>query len=112
MGYGPRGESENWWSFASELNFPERSNYVNGQLTLGENIADLGGVSSAWRTYKRMDAERALPRIMKDEKITNDRLFYYQIAQNWCDKNGPSRSCYLLQADVHSPHNARVNGPF
>jgi len=49
---------------------------INGQLTLGENIADNGGIHTAFRAYKDMGVKESLP-----SNLTNDQLFFLSFGQ-------------------------------
>ncbi len=118
------GALRDWWTAADKANFQkltgalvaqynelcpldEGKTCVNGTLTLGENIGDLGGLSMAYRAYKMsLDSEEA-PVI---NGLTGDQRFFMAWAQVWRNK---SREEYLrnqLTTDPHSPADFRVNG--
>lgn len=79
---------------------------VNGQQTLGENIADLGGLHTAWNTYKKnKPATQVIP------EISNDKLFWVFAGQTWCQKDTKASAKAQIQYDVHSPGPLRVDGP-
>ena len=88
---------------------------MNGSLTLGENIADNGGIHVAYRSYEKLKAldpnASAIPLMTENKNITNDQLFFIYYAQNWCQKLSKDRAEMLLKKDVHSPGLARVRGP-
>ncbi|XP_053316875.1 endothelin-converting enzyme-like 1 [Spea bombifrons] len=91
-------------------NFTVYNQQVNGKLTLGENIADMGGLKLAYYAYQKWvrenGPERPLPRL----KYTHDQLFFIAFAQNWCVKRR-SQSIYLqVLADKHAPEPYRVIG--
>ncbi|MEM1132605.1 MAG: M13 family metallopeptidase [Pseudomonadota bacterium] len=118
------GVLRNWWSEEDLANFKQLTSAlveqynklcplddgetcVNGQLTLGENIGDLGGLSMAYRAYKlSLNGEEA-PVI---DGLTGDQRFFMAWAQVWRNK---SREAFLrrqLKTDPHSPADYRVNG--
>jgi len=91
--------------------------YVNGENTLGENIADMGGAKNAYRAYQAWikangtdaDAGSAKSRIMPS--LTNDQLFFVMLGQTWCTKATDAGLASQVVNDVHSPSKFRVNGP-
>jgi len=110
----------NWWTNTSEIEFDQRATClvnqyntfqvfgrnVSGISTLGENIADLGGLNLAFSAYKN-----APPPSQLVSAFTNDQLFFLSFAQNWCTKNSQADAYNRLANDVHSPNKWRVNGP-
>ncbi len=84
---------------------------VNGSLTLGENIADLGGLTMAYyglKLYMNKHPE------MKDKKLdgfTPEQRYFLGWAKVWCVKHRPEALKQRLITDVHSPGRFRVNGP-
>ncbi|CAG0895497.1 unnamed protein product [Darwinula stevensoni] len=129
--FDDRGNLVNWWTEATTDAFLERAMcfveqydsykvpelsefledpHVNGQLTLGENIADNGGMGEAWFAYLkyigRNGAEPSLPGL----DLTPQQLVFVTVAYNWC---GHSKKEFLLnqiQNDPHSPAKFRVYG--
>jgi endothelin-converting enzyme/putative endopeptidase len=83
---------------------------VNGRLTLGENIADLGGVQVAFNAYKDYIGNRpaSAPTV---EGMTDDQLFFIAYAQTWCTLTRPQTERMLAAIDPHAPPRFRVNGP-
>jgi predicted metalloendopeptidase len=80
---------------------------VNGKLTLGENIADNGGLAGAYSAYTKASAsEPPLPGV----GLTNNQLFFVSFAQVWCGMSRPAAEHMSLLTDVHSPKKARVVG--
>ncbi|MXP15416.1 M13 family peptidase [Altererythrobacter confluentis] len=80
---------------------------VNGRLTLGENIGDLGGLSLAYRAYKlSLDG--------KEDKVidglTGDQRFFLAWAQVWRSSQREDNARQRLRTDPHSPEEFRVNG--
>ncbi len=84
--------------------------HVNGELTLGENIADNGGVKQAWGGWKSLEAAGKAPSPLLSG-ITNDQLFFIGFAQTWCSKRSPEIQRLFAQVDPHSPPELRVNIP-
>jgi putative endopeptidase len=82
---------------------------LNGKLTLGENIADMGGLKLAFYAYRSMrkDAKEALVA----EGFTEDQQFFLSHAQGWCTKMREEFERLLVQTNAHSPPRFRVNGP-
>lgn len=79
---------------------------VNGKLTLGENIADLGGLKLAYAAYKATHKDAATI-----SGFTPDQQFFLSHAQAWCQNMRPQERAVRTKTDPHSPANWRVNGP-
>lgn len=79
---------------------------VNGKLTLGENIADLGGVKLAYETLRREN-------LAKDDasEFTPEQSLFLGFAQSWCGKYRDEALRLLVATNPHSPPSLRVNGP-
>jgi predicted metalloendopeptidase len=80
--------------------------FVDGKLTLGENIADLGGLKLAYRAFKASSAPPA-----SVPGLTDDQLFFVAAAQNWCNVASPQWETMLVRSNTHSPGRFRVIGP-
>lgn len=80
---------------------------VNGRLTLGENIGDLGGLSLAYRAYKMSLNGKEAPVI---DGLTGDQRFFMSWAQVWRAKYRDEATRQQMATDPHSPPNYRVNG--
>jgi putative endopeptidase len=80
---------------------------VNGQLTLGENIGDLGGLSLAYRAYKLSLGGQEAPVI---DGYTGDQRFFMAYAQVWRGKQRDEQTRQSLVTDPHSPPHYRING--
>ncbi|RHY27833.1 hypothetical protein DYB32_006501, partial [Aphanomyces invadans] len=78
---------------------------VNGKLTLGETIADNGGLKTSFRAYH--EYLKSFPSQYTTE--TGDKLFFLSFAQGWCSKNSDARLTAVL-ADPHPPGRFRVAG--
>ncbi len=80
---------------------------LNGQQTLGENIADLAGLVIAYEAYHRALGGKDAPVI---DGMTGDQRFFLSYAQSWKTKYRPERLRDLAVSNVHSPAEFRVNG--
>lgn len=123
--YGPKGKKEKWGTPESEKKFNEAAEClvkqygdyqidemnVDGKLTLGENIADNGGVKQAFLAYQhwvdRNGKEKQLPGL----GVTNEQAFFLSYAQIWCQKKTKKAFENMIRADPHSPGKFRVKGP-
>jgi endothelin-converting enzyme len=120
--YDASGNYRQWWTPQSVKNFEERtkcfasqySNYsvdgyrVNGQLTLGENIADNGGLHTSYQAYKKLADGLNLPAI--NGKYTHNQMFFIGFAQVWCTLYTPQYLQDLTETNPHSPGTIRVLG--
>ncbi|XP_056138989.1 endothelin-converting enzyme 2b isoform X1 [Lampris incognitus] len=122
--YDKEGNLRSWWLNSSVEAFGRRtecmvqqySRYadngenLNGKQTLGENIADNGGLKAAYHAYrswvKRNGEEKRLPAV----NLTNDQLFFVGFAQVWCSVRTPESAHEGLVTDPHSPPRYRVIG--
>ncbi len=119
------GSLREWWDPAVVTRFTDRTKCVsdlysgfevepgvkvNGQLTLGENIADFGGVKASFRGWQAWSERNGKPAPMI-EGFTNDQLFFLGFAQGWCSLRSPEFSRMLVTVDPHSPPQFRVDGP-
>jgi predicted metalloendopeptidase len=115
--FDENGNLQNWWSETSTQKFAERAQClinqydqykvadgvpVQGALTLGENIADLGGLKIALNAYQKVSP--AAPRAEEYQR------FFVAYAQSWCGKATPEYEKNIVQVDPHSPARFRVNG--
>jgi putative endopeptidase len=82
--------------------------HVNGKLTLGENLADLGGLSIAYEAFKNT------PQGKSNEKIdgfTPEQRFFLNWAQIWRSNILPEAAAQRILTDSHAPAMYRANGP-
>jgi putative endopeptidase len=122
--YDAFGNLTDWWSPAVGKEFDRRAACVveqysqyealpgaklNGKLTLGENIGDLGGLKLA---FAAMQASRE-GKSGGDELLgfTPEQQFFVGYAQSWCFKGRDEYTRMLVTVDPHSPAKFRVNGP-
>jgi putative endopeptidase len=80
---------------------------VNGELTLGENIADIAGLEIAYKAYIASLRGRAPPVI---DGMTADQRFYLGYAQSWMSQQRDDATIAQLKSDEHSPEKFRANG--
>jgi putative endopeptidase len=120
--YDARGVQKNWWTADDRQHFEERTaalveqynqyeplpgTRLNGQLTLGENIGDLGGLAVAYDAYHASLNGKPAPVI---DGMTGDQRFFWSWAQVWRMKVRDKTALQLAQIDPHSPGKFRVNG--
>ncbi len=120
--FDAKGNLSDWWSPKVNAEFEKRAQcvadqyegytvlngelHLNGKLTLGENIADLGGIKLAYAAYTAGRKEPA-----KVGAFTDDQLFFLGTAQAWCGKRRDEMARMRVTTDPHSPPEYRVNGP-
>lgn len=117
------GIQQNWWTDQDRSRFqsrvdalglqydrycPVEGNCVNGKLTMGENIGDLGGLSMAYRAYQLSLGGKPAPVI---DGLTGDQRFFLAWAQVWRTKYREQALVNQMKADPHSPAMYRINGP-
>ena len=115
------GNQRNWWTAADKANFDKRAKVlvenfsrfevlpgvkVNGELTLGENIGDNGGLNISFRALQNSMKEHPLE--VKDG-FTPEQRFFLNWARVWASNASPQVVDYLVKSDPHSPNEARVN---
>jgi putative endopeptidase len=119
--YDARGNLENWWTPVDSSRFREKTDqlalqyshyieidtfHVDGRLTLGENIADLGGLSIAYDAFKQTPEGKDTTRIYG---LTPDQRFFMAFAQANCVKSTPEYVKANRLSDEHSPARVRVD---
>jgi len=82
--------------------------HVNGELTLGENLADIGGLAIAWDAFKLTEQGKSDAKI---DGFTPDQRFFLGFAQAWRIVNRPETVRTGITTDPHSPEEYRVLGP-
>ncbi|XP_067573848.1 membrane metallo-endopeptidase-like 1 [Pseudorca crassidens] len=125
--FDKNGNMMDWWSNFSAQHFRKQSecmvyqygNYswdladdqnVNGFSTLGENIADNGGVRQAYKAYLKWVAEGGKDQPLPGLQLTDKQLFFISYAQVWCGSYRPEFAIQSIKTDVHSPLKYRVLG--
>jgi predicted metalloendopeptidase len=113
------GNLREWWTPAVGEAFEERAKCVvaqydaykveglalNGKLTLGENIADIGGLEMAHRAF-----EKAAGNEPDTAGFSAEQRFFLAFAQSWCANVRPPYARMLVTVDPHAPPRFRVNG--
>lgn len=121
--YDEKGNLSNWWTPEDSIRFYSKTKmivdqysgyvavdslHVNGDMTQGENIADLGGIMMGYEAFKKT------PQYKNNELIaglTPDERFFLGYAMAWMLNNRPEAIANQVRSDVHSPARFRVNGP-
>jgi putative endopeptidase len=121
--YDALGNLASWWQPDTEQQFKQRTRcvidqyngyeiaghtQVNGANTVGENIADIGGVKLSLAAYRRLRSSAA-DTVVADG-FTEDQQFFLGFGQAWCAKMRPDFEKLLATIDVHAPARWRVNG--
>jgi putative endopeptidase len=121
--YDETGNMNNWWSKDDNAKFKVKTNgvvkqysaytmfgdvHVNGELTQGENIADIGGLAIAYDAFKMTKQGKDTTKI---DGFTPDQRFFLGFAQIWRIKTKDAQMRTRLQTDPHSPEIFRINGP-
>jgi len=82
--------------------------HVNGKLTLGENLADLGGLNVAYAAFKKTKEGHSHKKI---GGFTPDQRFFLSWAQVWRSSQRPEAAAQRILTDPHSPEQYRANAP-
>ncbi len=121
--FDAEGNLKNWWQKEDEAAFATRGTcvadqyssfealpkqFVQGRLTLGENIADLGGVKMAFNAYRSLRRDAA--KVYVADGFDEDQQFFLAVGQAWCSKDRPAEVQRRLTVDPHSPPKFRVYG--
>ena len=122
--FDAKGNLEDWWTPQDTKQFEERVGcvvdeyngfiatgdvHVNGKLTLGENVADLGGLKLSWMAYLAHAAGLDHPPQPIDN-FTPEQRFFISYGQGWCENYTPEILRLIAQTNPHSPVKYRVNG--
>ncbi|WP_211263669.1 M13 family metallopeptidase [Stenotrophomonas terrae] len=119
--FGPTGNFENWWTPADSKGFAaltgklvnQFNEYkvgdqkVNGSLTLGENIADLGGLATAYDALQKASAGKEDAKV---DGFTRDQRFFFNWATVWRTKYTAENAKVRLATDPHAPAQFRAIG--
>lgn len=121
--YDADGNLRDWWTKDDAAKFKERAGKVeaqffgykvldtlavNGKLTLGENLADLGGLAIAYDAFKKTKQGQGNTPI---DGFTPDQRFFLSWAQVWRINVLPETQAQLILTDPHAPGQYRCNGP-
>jgi putative endopeptidase len=119
------GNLRDWWSAETKAKFSSATKCVqdqyssydavpgvklNGALTSGENIADIGGVKLGYMALQAWRKEHPGERRAVDG-FTDEKIFFLAYSQGWCSKETPELLEWLAHSNPHSPPKWRVNGP-
>jgi endothelin-converting enzyme/putative endopeptidase len=120
--FDARGNLRDWWTEVDGKEFERRAScisdqyssyiavddvHVNGKLTLGEDVADLGGLILAYRAWLTETASK--PPAAKDG-LTPSQRFFVGYGQSWCSNTRPETQRLRAVTDPHSPEQYRTNG--
>lgn len=122
--YDSNGNLKPWWTKDDEKKFNLRAEYmikqfndyipvdtlhINGNATLGENIADLGGILLGWDAFKKTEEYKSGKDI---NGLSPSKRFFLGYSLGWLYEDRKELAVVKLLSDVHSPAKYRVNGPF
>lgn len=121
--YDKEGNLKNWWATEDSVKFVAKSKsvidlynsftvldslHINGSLTTGENMADIGGIAIAYDAFKMTKQGQSTDKI---DGFTSDQRFFISLAQIWRTKQKDQTIRLRVNTDPHSPPMYRVNGP-
>ncbi|MEJ7684266.1 MAG: M13 family metallopeptidase [Segetibacter sp.] len=121
--YDKEGNLKNWWATEDSAKFVAKSKsvidlyntftvldslHINGSLTTGENMADIGGIAIAYDAFKMTKQGQDTAKI---DGFTPDQRFFISLAQIWRNKQKDQTTRLHVNTDPHSPPMYRVNGP-
>lgn len=121
--YDEKGNLANWWTAEDSIRFYAKTKmiirqfdgyiavdslHINGELTQGENIADLGGVVLGYDAFKKTKQYKDGEKIAG---LTPDQRFFLGYAEAWMVNDRPEAVSNQVRFDVHSPAKYRVIGP-
>ncbi len=121
--FDAKGELRDWWTKQSADRYKVHADmlakqfdayepipgvHIKGELTLGENLADLGGIEAAYAAYRRYVARHGEPPVI--DGFTGDQRFFIAYAASWQGKSREGALRSQLLSNPHSPEQYRVNG--
>jgi putative endopeptidase len=121
--YDASGNLKDWWTTKDRARFTAKTDklvaqfnaysplpgvHINGELTLGENIADLGGLNISYFAYIKSLGGKPAPVL---DKLTGPERFFIGYAHSWCDTRTEEQTRLQLRTDEHAPEDFRVLGP-
>ncbi|NXF61948.1 NEP protein, partial [Ciccaba nigrolineata] len=118
--FNENGDLVDWWTEESARNFKELSQcmvyqyrnfswdlaggqHLSGINTLGENIADNGGVRQAYKAYENFVKKHGKEKLLPGLQMNHKQLFFLNFAQVWCGTYRPEYAVNSIKTDVHSP---------
>ena len=120
--YDPQGRLHDWWTKATAAKYTVKADklaaqfdqyeplpgvHIKGRLTLGENLADLGGLETAYAAYRRYVSRHGEPPVI--DGFTGDQRFFLAYAQAWQGKRREGALRQQLLSNPHSPEQYRVD---
>uniref|UniRef100_A0AAZ3RQZ4 Neprilysin n=1 Tax=Oncorhynchus tshawytscha TaxID=74940 RepID=A0AAZ3RQZ4_ONCTS len=125
--YDKDGDLKEWWTPSSTQNFVNLSKCIvdqygsfswdlanglnlNGNNTLGENIADNGGIRQSYQAYLNYVEKNGNEPLLPGINLNHQQLFFLNFAQVWCGTHRPQQAVNSIKVDVHSPGKFRVLG--
>ena len=121
--FDAKGRLHDWWTKETAAKYKAKADrlaaqfdqyepipgvHIKGKLTLGENLADLGGLEAAYDAYRRYVARHGEPPVI--DGYTGDQRFFIAYAQAWQGKRREGAERQQLLSDPHSPDKYRVDG--
>ncbi|KAF7715646.1 Endothelin-converting enzyme [Penicillium ucsense] len=125
--YDETGNYTNWWDDETVKAFEDRAQcfvdqysaftvegpgdkvlHVNGRLTLGENIADAGGLTAAYHAWKKRDSSKPDPALPGLDGFSKEQLFFISYSNWWCGKTTKQAAEQAIYNDPHAPKSARI----
>ena len=118
------GNLSDWWTKEDESKFKDRADcmvrqydaieavpgvHLNGKLTLGENLADLGGLWLAWIAWLDKAQAAHVDMSATMDGYTPDQRFWIAYAQQWCTQTRPEQLRTQAQSNPHAPDEYRTN---
>ncbi len=122
--YDKDGNLKDWWTKDDQSKFTQKAQcmvdqydaieavpgvHLNGKLTLGENLADLGGLWLAWIAWQDKAQAEHLDMAAKTDGYTPEQRFWIAYAQQWCTDTRPEQLRSQAQANPHAPDEYRTN---
>jgi len=122
--YDKLGNKRNWWNNQTQSNFNDKAkcmidqynkfkfgNYsINGKMTIGENIADNGGLRLAYQAFKKQQSKLKEEKSLPGLDFTADQLFFISAAQTWCSVVRKKSLINQILTNEHTPAKYRVHG--
>lgn len=125
--YDENGNYTDWWDPKTVEAFEERAQcfvdqyskfpvegpgnkvlHVNGRLTLGENIADAGGLTASFHGWKKHDEAKPDPHLPGLTAFSKEQLFFISYGNWWCGKTTKEAAEKAIYSDPHAPMSARI----
>lgn len=123
--YDEMGRLRNWWTKQTKAAFEEKTScfvdqyaqysiagpdnailHVNGKLTLGENVADAGGLHAAFKSWDKRGRPGKIMPLLAD--FTKEQTFFLSYANAWCGFSTPEAAAQGIYRDPHSPPGIRI----